>query len=884
VVGRTKLIDIELSQPLQAVRNLESYALLRVVVRWFGVPLGEVGAPIHGGECSVKSLVHAIFPQLNQRLCHQLLVQQLLRPVPMQPQGQHWRLEELLAQGLRQSPTLTNSRITIAFLARSGDILESLNALQQLAYQNLEVLVIEVLPPDDRLKSLVQTQYPQFHYLQTMVPSWNAARNLAIEKAQGEIIAFTDPRGVVDRQWAQALANTFAAHPEVMAVTGWVLPAAIEQGTQGLMEHGYSVSRGDWPRWYRFAKPPTWMELGVMSLGSGMNMALRRSVCDRVGRFDLALDVPGSTWGGGDLEMWSRILLAGETLVYEPAALVRWRLPQTDEAAQTYLKQEIRGLFAFLAAARQRFPELSKQWATLGAWKLVRLCMAIVRNYGVPRLWIVTELKTALQSWGKYAQGLQQVAALPPNAVTMAPFPKLKNTAVRSIDIAQPIPDLLDVGDYAGVRVYLQEGSHLIGSTYIESHGATISRQRLATAIAVSLWPELLALAYEGNRETARLQADRAINDHWLPAAMTMVEATAPPQLSPQVTVSIIITTCDRPEDLQRCLSHLIRQKTGRSVEIIVADNRPASGLTPAVLAQFPQVRYVAEPRPGSSYGRNAAICASHGEIVVTVDDDVVVPSDWLEKLIAPLARPEVAAVTGNLLPLELETEAQHIFETLKGGLSQGWERFEVNQAWLDSQAYSPPTWNLGVSANAAFRASIFAEPGVGLMDEILGAGTPTGGGEENHLFYKLLRSGHTLVYEPDAYAWHKHRQTMAALCRQWHGYMRSATSYQLLLWLKEKDPRGRRHIFAVLPKYLRGYVFDRFKGKHQVPWPVVRSEVWGFLCGFWGYYQSVQRVKRLGVSQPYVPPAQRATQFEPVQMQPIVTPTMPPTVSPSSH
>jgi O-antigen biosynthesis protein len=273
---------------------------------------------------------------------------------------------------------------------------------------------------------------------------------------------------------------------------------------------------------------------------------------------------------------------------------------------------------------------------------------------------------------------------------------------------------------------------------------------------------------------------------------------------------------------------------------------------------QFPGAQYITEPRAGSSYARNAAIAASHGEVIVMVDDDVVVPTDWLEKLLAPLARPEVMAVTGNVLPYELDTKAQWIFEHFKGGLSAGLERKEANRQWLDSFLHTPPTWELGVSANAAFRASLFADPQVGLMDEVLGPGTPCCGGEENHLVYKILRAGHTLIYEPNAYVWHRHRRTMKALQKQCHSNMRSSPGYHFILWQKERDPRAKQHLTSVMHSGMWGYVTDRLKGKHQVPWPIVWSEFTGYIAGFWGYYQSVQRVKQLGRSAPYIPPSER--------------------------
>src|SRR4029077_15142975 len=124
--------------------------------------------------------------------------------------------------------------------------------------------------------------------------------------------------------------------------------------------------------------------------------------------------------------------------------------------------------------------------------------------------------------------------------------------------------------------------------------------------------------------------------------------------------------------------------QTRRPVEWIVVDNHPATGLTPAVVAEFPQVRLIAEARTGLSYARNAGVRASRAEIVVSTDDDVTMPPDWLEKLLAPFSRPGVMIATGNVLPAELDTEAQEWFERY-GGLGRGWQPFEVDGAWLES-------------------------------------------------------------------------------------------------------------------------------------------------------------------------------------------------------
>ena len=80
---------------------------------------------------------------------------------------------------------------------------------------------------------------------------------------------------------------------------------------------------------------------------------------------------------------------------------------------------------------------------------------------------------------------------------------------------------------------------------------------------------------------------------------------------------------------------------------------------------------FIEEPRPGLSYARNAGFAAATGDILIAIDDDVTVPAGWLERLVAPFARPEVMAVTGHVLPIELETESQCRFEAY-GGLGKG--------------------------------------------------------------------------------------------------------------------------------------------------------------------------------------------------------------------
>jgi GT2 family glycosyltransferase len=55
--------------------------------------------------------------------------------------------------------------------------------------------------------------------------------------------------------------------------------------------------------------------------GAGVNMALRRTILTSVGPFDEGLDVGSPVPGGGDTDMFRRILAAGYRIIYDPEAL-----------------------------------------------------------------------------------------------------------------------------------------------------------------------------------------------------------------------------------------------------------------------------------------------------------------------------------------------------------------------------------------------------------------------------------------------------------------------------------------------------------------------------------------------------------------------------------
>jgi GT2 family glycosyltransferase len=392
-------------------------------------------------------------------------------------------------------------------------------------------------------------------------------------------------------------------------------------------------------------------------------------------------------------------------------------------------------------------------------------------------------------------------------------------------------------------------GDELLGSFQITNLYQPISVARLREAIVDHINVRLLAPVEQLDPWNAAVDALRS---HYAPDSAPRQTASQE-VLDRTVSVSIVVATYDRPDDLRRCLQSLGAQQTARPFEIVVVDNHPASGLTPPVVAAFSEVRLISETRKGLSYARNAGILASSGEIVVMTDDDVTMPLDWLERIVAPFVRDDVVIVTGNVLPYELETRAQQLFENY-GGLGRGFTRREADRVWFNSfRRHAVPTWKLGATANAAFRMSIFQHPQIGLLDESLGAGSPTGCSEDTYLFYKVLKAGFTIVYEPQAYVWHRHRRDMAALRKQIYNYSKGHIAYHLTTLLNDGDLRPLPHMLVSMPVWYARKLLQQIKaqllGRADYPISLTLTEIAGNLAGPGALVRSRKRVRELGRS-----------------------------------
>jgi glycosyltransferase involved in cell wall biosynthesis len=236
--------------------------------------------------------------------------------------------------------------------------------------------------------------------------------------------------------------------------------------------------------------------------------------------------------------------------------------------------------------------------------------------------------------------------------------------------------------------------------------------------------------------------------------------------------ISVVVATRERARSLAVCLDSLARLDYP-DYEIVVVDNDPVTDATALLVGKRAEenLRYAREPRRGLAAAHNCGLEQARGAIVAFTDDDVIIDRKWLAEIARGFAAaPDVACVTGLIMPAELQTQAQLLLEA-HGHFGKGFKQRLVNcGARRPMDPLFPFTvGKLGSGANMAFRMDRLRE--LGGFDPAIGVGTTARGGDDLAAFFSVLAAGYSLVYQPTALAWHHHRRDLESLSHQVYGY-----------------------------------------------------------------------------------------------------------------
>jgi GT2 family glycosyltransferase len=315
------------------------YTSAWILVCRSGYPLGTVEMPLHGTVITAAELEYEIHRQLGEAQAG------------------------ALCDG---TPTLPRASVVVPCnFARPAQLRRCAERLVELDYPDYEVIVV-----DNRPRDVPEAEIPGVRVMREPHPGISAARNRGIAVASGEIIAFTDDDAVVDRRWLRALGERFAREPDVVAVSGLVVPLELETPAQILFEQSGNVTdRGFVPLTFEHVGRFQVLRHGpgrgmgqtrsiymTGEFGSGVNMAFRTAVLRAAGGFDEALGTGTPACSGEDLAMLVELLTAGNRLAFEPGAIIQHSHPATLAELERRIHGYGIGFTAMLTALALRNP------------------------------------------------------------------------------------------------------------------------------------------------------------------------------------------------------------------------------------------------------------------------------------------------------------------------------------------------------------------------------------------------------------------------------------------------------------------------------------------------------------------------------------------------
>lgn len=212
----------------------------------------------------------------------------------------------------------------------------------------------------------------------------------------------------------------------------------------------------------------------------------------------------------------------------------------------------------------------------------------------------------------------------------------------------------------------------------------------------------------------------------------------------PQPKLSVILPTFNRADSLQRALCALLGQTADPTTYEVVVVNNNSTDHTPEVVALHDdrRVRLIAETRQGLSHARNAGLEAARAPILAFTDDDVEVAPDWVETILAVLARhPEMDGLGGRVLPAWEQDRPRWLTR-------DHWAPLALQDHGDSERVFDRKTPIGLIGANIALRRAVFDRIGT-FSPDVQRVKDGIGSTEDHELLTRLYQSGGRMLYHP---------------------------------------------------------------------------------------------------------------------------------------
>ncbi len=329
-----RLAEVEIGAPLSNLQLMDDgsttrYFRARLLVRLHGVPLGITDVDVPTGELEATSVAeaiwHALGAAINQHLrgddlpaLTALPTSGLIPPCPPE-------CRRLRTDFVEKAPHVT---VVVPTRDRPRQVEGCLRSLLALEYPNFEIVVVDNGSTTTATDDLIATQFaeePRLRYVREIRGGVSLARNRGLAEARSPIVAFCDDDVLHDPQWLTELVRGFSAADDVGAVSGSILPTALDTPSEIWLEQyggfhkGFVLSIFDMAE-NRPGDPLYPYTAGTF--GSGASLAFRTEALRSIGGYDEALGAGTTARGGEDLAALFDIVTSGRRVVYAPTAIV----------------------------------------------------------------------------------------------------------------------------------------------------------------------------------------------------------------------------------------------------------------------------------------------------------------------------------------------------------------------------------------------------------------------------------------------------------------------------------------------------------------------------------------------------------------------------------
>src|SRR5579859_4362908 len=264
--------------------------------------------------------------------------------------------------------------------------------------------------------------------------------------------------------------------------------------------------------------------------------------------------------------------------------------------------------------------------------------------------------------------------------------------------------------------------------------------------------------------------------------------------------VSVIVITRNRASYIGDSLT-AIQQQDYKDFDLIIVDSSTGDErVKTAEIAARHGAKYVPEPRRGQALARNTGLGHTNADIIAYTDDDCIPSKDWLTQAVKHFNDPNVWACTCRIVQHD-KAGAAELFEEVAGqdlggeqriftkedtGFGLGFLLANVTKVFAKHmKSGAPVPFGIGHGSGMIFRSEVFKT--IGDFNILFGNSAVKYAIEDTELFYRILRSGHKIIYEPAAVVRHRHKMTAEEVFKTRYIYSYTGSA---LMWKTRGNPR----------------------------------------------------------------------------------------------